>query len=323
MNIYSIRVHKEYGIFSQKPPPSKILKPAFKSSEVSQRKYIFALLLTAIVWAGSFIFVKLSLNEIGPFNLAFYRFLIASPVLFLILKSSGKMEKISTSDIPFILLLALSGVTLLYVVQFLALVYTTATNSSILINTSAIFVALLSFIVGERMDKRRFSGVVIAFAGVMLTASKGQLDFLKSETLKGDLLMILDGLLWAIYTLAGKKLLEKYSSETLTAYAFIAGTALLLPFAVIEGLANPVNFSPTVWISILFLALLCSVFGYVAWYSALKVMEATKVAVFVYLIPFFTAIMAYFILGEEFGFSTITGGVLIILGVYLVERDKT
>ncbi|WP_456370433.1 EamA family transporter, partial [Geoglobus sp.] len=99
------------------------------------------------------------------------------------------------------------------------------------------------------------------------------------------------------------------------------GTVLLLPFAYVAGIASPATFSTMTWISIAFLALLCSVFGYVVWYSALSVMEATKVAVFVYLIPLFTAVMAYFALGEDIGLFTVLGGILIVLGVYLVERS--
>lgn len=287
----------------------------------SERKYVLALLGTVIVWAASFIFVKISLGEIGPFNLALYRFLMAAPVLYTIMKLSGKIVPVSKRDLPGLIFLALTGVTLLYAVQFLALVYTTATNSSILINTSAIFVSVLSFTVGERLTGRKFLALILAFSGVVLTASKGNLNFLHAETLKGDLLMIFDGFLWALYTLAGKRLLERYNPETLTVYAFAIGAVLLLPFAYVEGLASPVAFSTMTWVSITFLALFCSVFGYVVWYSALSSMEATKVAVFVYLIPLFTAVMAYFALGEDIGPFTVLGGILIVSGVYLVEKS--
>ena len=287
----------------------------------SERKYVLVLLGTAVVWAASFIFVKISLGEVGPFNLALHRFLIAAPVLYMILKMSGRIIPVSKQDLPGLVFLALTGVTLLYAVQFLALVYTTATNSSILINTSAIFVSVLSFTVGEKLTGRKFVALILAFAGVVLTASKGNLEFLHAETLKGDLLMIFDGFLWALYTLGGKRLLERYNPETLTVYAFAIGAVLLIPFAYAEGIASPVTFSTMTWISIAFLALFCSVFGYVVWYSALSVMEATKVAVFVYLIPLFTAVMAYFALGEDIGPFTVLGGILIVLGVYLVERS--
>ena len=104
------------------------------------------LLVTMLIWAGSFIFIKIGLKELGPYNLAFYRFLLASPALILLTHFRGKLKPIDTRDLPAIIVLALTGVTLLYVVQFLALIYTTATNASILINTAVIFVAILSFL---------------------------------------------------------------------------------------------------------------------------------------------------------------------------------
>lgn len=283
------------------------------------RKTLFAgLTATAIFWSASFIFIKIALREISPFNLAFYRFLIATPLLYFLMKE--KIEKPSAGDFPALIFLALSGVTLLYAIQFLALLYTTATNSSILMNLSAIFVSILSFLAGERLNLRKASGVLLAFAGVFLTVSKGRIHF-SSETLKGDLLILFDALLWALYTIGGKKLLEKYSSETLTFYAFLLGTIMLFPFAFYETPANPVNFSKMLWISLIFLSAFCSVISYSIWYRALEEMDATKVAVFVYLTPLFTAVLAHVFLQEDIGLFTVFGAAFIISGVYLVERS--
>ncbi len=118
----------------------------------------------------------------------------------------------------------------------------------------------------------------------------------------------------------GKSLLEKYSPDTLTAYTFAIGSILLFPFALYEGIVNPLSLSMTAWISLLYPSLFCSVFAYLVWYSALTAMEATKVAVFIYLTPFFTAIMAFSVLGEEIGIFTALGGILTMVGIYLVER---
>ncbi len=287
---------------------------------MNRKAYIAALVLTMLIWAGSFIFIKVGLREMRPFNLAFYRFLIASPLLLLAVYAKNGVKFFEIKDLPAIIVLALTGVTLLYVVQFVALLYTTATNSSILINTSVAFIAILSFLMGEKFTKMKTLGLVISFLGVMLIVSKGRLSFFSSKTFLGDSLMIFDGFLWAIYTILGKKFLEKYSPEMLTAYVFALGAALLFPFAYYEGLANPATFSTTLWISLLYLSILCSVFAYLVWYSALNVMDATKVAVFVYAVPLFTAIMAVTFLGENIDSFTVIGGLLTMFGVYLVER---
>ncbi len=281
---------------------------------------IVGLFLTMLIWAGSFIFIKIGLREIKPFNLAFYRFAIASPVLFLAVYSRRRLQAVELKDIPHIILLAITGVTLLYAIQFLALVYTTATNSSILMNTSVIFIAIMSFFSGERFTKLKTFGLILSFLGVMLVVSKGRFEFFSSKTFVGDALIIFDCFLWAIYTIVGKNMLKRYNPESLTAYAFILGSILLIPFSLVEGFENILCFSLTSWISLLYLSILCSVFGYLVWYSALTTMDATNVAVFVYIVPLFTAIMAFFVLKEAIGIFTIIGGILTIVGVYFVER---
>jgi len=288
---------------------------------VKNKKLILYLVLlaTMIFWAASFIFIKLSLREMSPFNLALYRFTIATPLLYIVMRRRISFPHLR--DFPALIFLALSGVTLLYAIQFLALLYTTATNSSILMNTSAIFVSILSFFLGERFSFKKLFGVLIAFTGVFLTVFRGAINFLSSETLIGDLLILFDAFLWALYTIAGKKLLNRYSSETLTFYAFLFGTVMLFPFAFYEGFAHPLNFSLILWTSLLFLSIFCSVIGYLAWYYALREMDATKVAVFIYLIPLITAIIAHIVLNEDVGILTAVGAVLVIFGVYLVEKS--
>ncbi len=287
---------------------------------MKQRVYTLVLLLTMLIWAGSFVFIKIGLQEVKPYNLAFYRFAIASPIIIIAVKLRNRLQIVKIEDIPLIIVLAITGVTLLYAVQFVALTYTTATNSSILINTSVIFIALMSLFLGEEFTKLKAFGVCLSFIGVIFVVSKGKLEFFGSKTFVGDVLMIFDGFLWAVYTVLGKGMLEKYNPESLTAYAFAIGSMLLFPLAIYEGLANPLYLSTTTWISLLYLAVLCSVFAYLVWYSALTVMDATKVSVFIYVIPFFTAVMAYLVLGEDIGIFTVLGGILTILGIYFVEK---
>lgn len=274
------------------------------------------LLLVSLIWAASFIAIKIALNYIDPYNLAFYRFLIATPIMLAIFRPSFRFN---FKDFLGMIVLALSGVTLLYVIQFSALELTTATKASILINTSVMFTALLSYtFLKEEMNLKKVFGIFIAFFGVFLVVSNAQLNFTPNW---GDILMVIDGLLWAVYTVLGKAMLNRFKAEHLTSYAFAFGTILLIPFALYEGLANPLTFPLPLTISILYLSILCSVFSYLIWYKALNVLQATNVAFFTYLIPLFTAILAYFIIGEEVTIFTALGGALIILGMYFVERD--
>ncbi len=150
-----------------------------------QTLHALLLLVTMVVRAGSFTFIKIGLRELGPYNLAFYRFILASTVLVLLTYFRGKLKPIDRRDIPLIVILALTGVRVLYVVQFLALTYTTATNASILINAAVIFVASISFLYGERFTKTKAIGVVLSFIGVIMIVSKGVSSSSRAKPLSG------------------------------------------------------------------------------------------------------------------------------------------
>lgn len=279
-----------------------------------------ALIVTTLVWAGSFIFIKFGLQELDPFNLAFWRFFIATPLIFAIVAGKYRKKILSFTLKEWFLLvfLGLTGVSILYVIQFAALELTTATNVSILINSSVLFIAILSFLIfGEKISTKRAAGIIIAFAGILIVISNGELRFFNSSTFVGDALMVLDGLVWAGYTIAGKKILESHQSDLVTAWAFVFGTITMVPFLAVSGLHIPAT--TLTWVSLLYLAILCSIFAYLVWYWALEKEDASRVAVYIYLIPLFTAVMAHFVLNESIGVLKIVGGFLTIAGIYFAE----
>lgn len=283
----------------------------------------FLLLLLMVIWAGSFPFIKFGLIELTPVNLAFWRFLVATPILFVYtsVKYKSKMLDFNCKEWLMLIFLGFTGVSLLYTVQFVALKYTTAINGSILINVSAIFIAILSFLLlNEEINAKKAFGITIGFIGIAIVISNGKIQFFESSTLIGDLLMLLDGLIWAGYTIVGKRLIEKKNVEIVTSWAFLFGTLTIIPFLAIDRFKVPEQ--TITWASILYMGLLCSIFGYLVWYFALEREEATNVAVYIYLIPLFTAVIAYFTLNEILTIFKAIGGFLTILGVYIVEKSK-
>jgi drug/metabolite transporter (DMT)-like permease len=280
------------------------------------------LIAIMLIWASSFIFIKWGLAELGPFNLAFWRFLIATPLLlfYVYFRKKSELLKFRKKDIIPLMVLGLTGVSFLYAVQFLALKYTTAINASILINSSVLFIAIFSILfLKENLSGRRISGILLGIAGISLVLSNGRISFLTGSTFFGDMLMIFDGFLWAVYTIAGKSLISRYDTEAVTAWAFVGGMLTLLPFLFVEGVQVPVQ--ALSWVSIIFLSVFCSFIAYVVWYKALENEDASRVSVYIYLIPFFTAIFAFFLLQESITAVRVTGGILTIFGIYLAERD--
>ena len=291
-----------------------------------EKKLLIALLLILVsfVWAGSFIVVESATQEINPIDLGFLRFLVATPLLILIALFRKKKLRLPKKELPWLIVLGLSGVTFLYVFQFLGINYTNASTASVLINTNVIFIAILSgAFLHETLTKKRVAGILLSFIGVVIIMfsdlSKQEFTF-SSLFFIGCILMLLSAFCWALYSLVGKRLLNTYDEFVITTYAFTFGTILYIPFVALHIVPTLIQISFDGWLAVLYLALVCSIFGYLGWYYALKHTDASKAAVFLNFIPLFTILMS-FVLGASFTMFFFLGAVLIMYGVYITQQS--
>ena len=292
---------------------------------MNNKTYISLLLVfVSLVWAGSFVAVRIAVKEISSVDLGFLRFLVATPFMILILFLSKKEIRLPAKELLSLSVLGLTGVTLLYIFQFIGIEYTTASTSAVLINTNIIFIVLLSAtFLKEKFPLRKSAGIALSFVGVLVVIfaqMTNETIAFSSVFLIGCLFIILSAFCWAIYSIVGKRLLDKYDPFTVTTYAFVLGTIFFLPVVLpdITDVIQGVSFNG--WMAILYLALICSVFGYVAWYYALSRIEAGRAAVFLNLIPLFTIVISFFT-GEIPTFIFLIGAILIIYGVYLTQKS--
>ena len=282
-------------------------------------RYVLILVLVSLVWAGSFVVVKIGTRNISPIHIGFLRFLVATPLMFLvILLKKMKPRRVNYKDLPAFVILALTGVTLLYVFQFTGIKYTTASTSAVLINTNVMFIAILSFLIlRESFTLKKVVGIILGFLGATIIVTNGYLDI--GSSFLGDVLILLSAFCWAVYSIMGKRLLERYNPLTLNTYAFALGTVFYLPFVINDF--GAIFFIPLEgWLIILYLALFCSVFGYVAWYFVLSHVDASKAAIFLNLIPLFTILLSLLI-GEIVTIFLIAGAACIIYGIYLTQKE--
>ncbi len=292
---------------------------------MNSKTYISLLLvLVSLVWAGSFVAVRITVKEISSVDLGFLRFLVATPFMVLILLLSKKETRLPVKDFLSLSVLGLTGVTLLYIFQFIGIEQTTASTAAVLINTNVIFVVILSAtFLKENFSFKKALGIALSFFGVLVVIFAQMTNesiVFSNVFLIGCIFMVLSALCWAIYSIVGKKLLDKYDPFTVTTYAFVLGTIFFLP-VVLPDITDVVqNISFNGWISILYLALICSVFGYVAWYYALSKIEAGRAVIFLNLIPLFTIVISFFT-GEIPTFLFLIGASLIIYGVYLTQKN--
>lgn len=278
------------------------------------------LFVVIAIWAGTFVATKLLLTEVPPALSALYRYMVASVIL--VALNWGRLEKVERGDWPQLVFLSLFGVTFYYLLQHYGIMYTNATDAAILVSLSPIFMGLISWaLLGEPLRPAAVAGLALATVGSALVITKGEYDFLQAGSLGGNLLILLTAVSWAVYSVYGKKLLGRYTVNTLITYTTVIGTVSLLPFTAGE-LAEGRSFSLTWlgWANLLYLGGLASVYGYMAWYRALTRLPSLTVGSYLYFRPLLTGIFAALLLQEAVGFFEIAGGCLIVAGTYLAAR---
>ncbi|MDR3560267.1 MAG: DMT family transporter [Negativicutes bacterium] len=289
-----------------------------------------ALLCVSFLWGTSFAAAKIGMHELAPLNLVTLRFIIASAVFAGILLFMRENNTIDRGDIPRFFLLGFLAITSYFYIQYTGLLYTTTIHAALIIATSPLCAALMGAVLGwERVSPIGAAGILVAFAGVSLIITNGQLvGIFQSQTLTGDFMLLINAIVWAGFTLYGKTILKKYRPFVAMAYIHIFGTVMLLPFAFIASPLTPLSLSaqlpaitwPTV-VSALYLALLCSIYSYYVWYSGVEKIGAVRTAAFAYFNPLFAAVTGILLLHEAATALTAAGGVMVIAGVYLTNRS--
>ncbi|MBB6217728.1 drug/metabolite transporter (DMT)-like permease [Anaerosolibacter carboniphilus] len=292
-----------------------------------QHRIHMLMVLCTVFWAGAFIAGKIGIREFPPFSLAFFRFLFATMVIFVVMiKYEEKSWRLQKEDWPYMLALGLIGMFGYHVLFFIALKYTSAMNSSMIGATNPLITGILAAIfLKEHLSLKRFGAILLAFSGIALTVSNGDITVFTSLSFNiGDLLMLLAVLCWAVYSIISRKITDRYSPLILTSYSFLVCLILLIPFVLWE---KPLEYLPKVtwmgWTSVLYMAIFASVIGYLVQQISIKTIGASKTAAFINLVPVFSIILSALILHEEITSIKLLSAVIIITGVYLNTKLKS
>lgn len=262
------------------------------------------------------------LEEISPESIISLRLILAIALLSIFAIFTKADFTINLKNHLQIFLLAAVAVFHLWI-QITGLKYTSASNTGWIIGTAPIFIALLGFIfLKEKLNLIKITGIAIAFIGLILLVGKGNPMNINLVNNVGDLLVLFSSFTWGVYSIINKKISLNYSPLMTILYLFILMALIIIPFNINQKAIDSVLHLSTVgWISILFLGLLCSGVSYVIWAYSLRKMESAKVGAYLYLEPFITVLSAWLFLKEEITLIMILSGLIIILGVYLVNAD--
>lgn len=287
-------------------------------------------MLTLILfWGCSFVVVKIALKEgLTPIAIATFRFLIAGGlfIIAILIEKKRKNYKllVKKEELPTLLFLALTGVTFFFTAQYTGIQMAGASIAAILVCLlSPIIISALSVIMlNEHFVRKQVLGFGIAALGTFIIVTGGTIHSSSSgDFLLGSLILLSTPILWATYSLIGKKIIERYSPFLVAVYVNALGGLCLIPFSLAErSLSQIFTTSLNGLLAILFLAVTCSLLGYYIWLHVMKQVGAAITSSFLFAEPLVTALFATIFVGEELGVFIPAGAFLIFMGVYLVTR---
>ena len=259
------------------------------------------LFFIAIIWALNFTVIKIALNEIPPLAFNTLRF-IGSSFFFILyyhffIKDYGFIRR----HFGRLIILAVLGNTILQILFIEGISLTTASNSSLMYSTVPMFVAILSVAMKyEKVRALTWVGIFISFAGIflILNNSVSGIEFSRSN-LTGDILILITALLWSIFTVFAKPLIEETSMIKVVSVTFVFGTVFLIPTAI------PDFFS--------------MVIGYTVWFYAVSKVGNVQTAIFQNLVPVMAVIVAMIFLHETVNSQQVMGGAGILGGVTITR----
>jgi len=291
----------------------------------SQTRAYVALLLSVALWGSYPVTAKLALADFPPFFLAAVRCTLASCFLLMLLarSSSDTIRGLGPGAAGVFLVLGAAGIWGSMQFTYLAIYYTTAGNAVILQAVTPVVVALFARVyLGERLRRVQWLGVSASVFGVLLVITRGRLALLEPADLHvGDFITLASLCSWAVYTVYGKRVLASYSPLLATTAAYVMGTLLILPTAMVVAplFPTPRLGSLTAWAVVVYQGVLGAV-AHIWWYRAVQIVGPSQAAIFTNLQPIVGIVLAPLLVGERIGLWQILGTACVLVGVGLTTR---
>ena len=276
------------------------------------------------IWGSTWLFIKLGLEDLPPFTFAAIRFIIAVAIVFSIIRIRGFALPRARADW---ILLAVTGILSFgfnYGLVFWGEQYITSGLAALLQATTPAFGLVFAHfnLPGERLSWTKIGGVVLGVFGVAVVFSN-QLAVAGRQALAGCVALLLSSIFVAYSNVLVKKHGKNLNPAIMTAGQMLFGLLLLLAVSItLEG--NPLRYhwTPMAVIALLYLAVVGSVIAFLLYYWLILNMDVTKSMLIALVTPVVAVILGMIVLNEEFGWRTLAGGAMIILGIAFIVVRK-
>ncbi|MEP7200572.1 MAG: DMT family transporter [Chloroflexota bacterium] len=279
-------------------------------------------LFLVTVWGVNFVLIKSALNEFSALGFNALRFGVGTLLMLVLWRIFEGHVRIARGDWPKIALLGIVGNTLYQLPFILAIKLSTASNTSLIVATGPIWIALLSALLKlDRLTWRSWLGIALSFVGLYVIITANGNVVLGSQTLFGDLLMLGGAIAWAIYTVLARPLLRKYSSTTFTTWTMAVGAPAVFLAGVPDLLqTNFLAISSPTWLILLFSATFAISIGYIIWNAGVHRLGQARTATYANLTPIIALTIGAVLLAEPVSLAKLIGAGVVLVGVTITRR---
>ncbi len=286
-------------------------------------KGIISVMIPVVLWGISFVSTEVLLDKMGPMTIGAVRFVIATAMLYAMMRYFKQPMAIEKGDRKLFWLAGGVGIGLYFYFENTGILYLSAAPSALIIAAIPMFTLIFEAIVFKRaIDKVDILAIVISIVGVVCVMDIRLSDLKQGGAWFGYAAMIGAVFSWVIYSLASRPLFKKYSYLTIIYNQFLYA----LPFFVVV-----VPFESNRWqhlvgsdiIHLIFLSVFASVLGFYFYAKAMDLLGVTEASLYINFLPIVTLAFGYVYLGQTISLTQTIGGILIILSLTVTGvREK-
>ena len=285
----------------------------------------FLLFWGTVFWASNIVAGKEAVSGFGAMGLAQLRLAGAALLFAALFLAWRKRPELRLSRRQWLVLtgVAFNGLTLNQICFINGLARTSVAHTGLIVALGPVMVLSLSCLMRlEPLTLPKLLGMLISFGGVAVLTLGGE-EVGSAAHWQGDLIVLAGSVSFAYYTIQVKEIANRYDALTLNTLTFAVGALLMIPFAARSVLnIRWANVTLGAWGGLGFMIVLGTVVAYLFYAFALTELSASRAAAFAYLQPVVAALLGTWLLGEKITVRVVAGGALILLGVYLAERER-
>ncbi|WP_420126866.1 DMT family transporter [Longimicrobium sp.] len=281
-----------------------------------------ALSLMVFVWGVNFAVVKHALDSIQPLAFNALRFVIASVLVWAVLRARGEVSLPERRDIPRVVALGLLGNVLYQMCFILGLDRTAAGHASLILALTPVMTAFLSMLTGhERPGPRTWGGASLSILGIALV-SGASIRVEGASALVGDAILVTACVAWSVYTVGARPIVRRYGSVRTTAWTLWCGAVGLVALGTPALLRQDWQaVSAEAWAALVFSATFAIGLAYLIWYRGVERIGNTRTAIFSNLTPVVALFAGVVLLHEKPSALALVGAALTLGGVMVVRTD--